>query len=99
MSADPNIAAERTRPTWIVSRTAAAHRDHGLRLRYLTEASRELPKGDVLRALDVPRIPLVLLADVQEVQVGTPLADVQRRHRPILAHGGDMDAKAMRERL
>src|SRR5205823_732328 len=28
-----------------------------------------------------------------------PLADVQRRHRPILAHGGDMDPNAMRERL
>ena len=53
----------------------------------------------MLRALDVPRIPLVLLADVQEVQVGTALADDQRRHRPILAHGGDMDANAMRERL
>src|SRR5438105_7376321 len=47
----------------------------------------------------MPRIPLVLLADVEEVQVGTPLADVLWQHAPILAHGGDMDANAMRERL
>ena len=53
----------------------------------------------MLRALDVPRIPLVLLSHVEEMQVGTPLADVCRKHWPILAHGGDMDANAMRERL
>src|SRR5256714_10182375 len=47
----------------------------------------------------MPRIPLVLLADVEEVQVGTPLADVLWQHAPILAHGGGMDPNAMRERL
>jgi RNA polymerase-binding transcription factor DksA len=53
----------------------------------------------MLRALDVPGIPLVLLPDVEEVQLGTPLADVLWQHRPILAHGGDMDSNAIRERL
>jgi RNA polymerase-binding transcription factor DksA len=53
----------------------------------------------VLGALDVPGIPLVLLADVEKMQVGTPLADVLWQHRPILAHGGEMDANAVRERL
>ena len=53
----------------------------------------------MLRSLDVSGIPLVLLADVEKMQVGTPLADVLWQHRPILAHGGDMDANAMRQRL
>ena len=53
----------------------------------------------MLRSLDVSGIPLVLLADVEKMQVGTPLADVFWQHGPILAHGGDMDANAMRERL
>jgi RNA polymerase-binding transcription factor DksA len=53
----------------------------------------------VLRTLDVSGIPLVLLADVEEMQLGTPLADVLWQHAPILAHGGDMDANAIRERL
>jgi RNA polymerase-binding transcription factor DksA len=47
----------------------------------------------------MPRIPLVLLADIEEVQLGTPLADVLWQHGSILAHGGDMDLNAMRERL
>ena len=53
----------------------------------------------MLRAFDVPGVPLILLANVEEMQFGTPLADVQWDHRPILAHGGDMDSNAMRERL
>jgi RNA polymerase-binding transcription factor DksA len=53
----------------------------------------------VLRTFDMPRIPLVLLADVEKMQFGTPLADVLWQHALILAHGGDMDSKAMRERL
>jgi len=53
----------------------------------------------VLRALDVAGIPLVLLAHVEKMEVGTPLADVLRKHRPILAHGGDVDSNAVRERL
>jgi RNA polymerase-binding transcription factor DksA len=53
----------------------------------------------VLRALDVPGIPLILLTDVEQMQVGTPLADVLWQHTPILAHGGDMDATAVRDRL
>jgi RNA polymerase-binding transcription factor DksA len=44
-------------------------------------------------------IPLVLLAHIEKVQSGTPLAHVLRQHRPILAHGGEMDPNAMRERL
>src|SRR5256885_5501297 len=47
----------------------------------------------------MPGIPLVLLAHVEEMQFGTPLADVLRDHRPILAHGGEMDLEATRERL
>jgi RNA polymerase-binding transcription factor DksA len=53
----------------------------------------------VLRAFDVPGIPLVLLADIEKMQVGTLLADVLRQHEAILAHGGDMDSQAMRKRL
>jgi RNA polymerase-binding transcription factor DksA len=83
----------------IASRAAAAHRDDLLLPRYLRQARPELAERDVLRALNVPGIPLVLLADVEEMQVGTPLADVLWEHRPILAHGGEMDAKAIRERL
>ena len=44
-------------------------------------------------------IPLVLLSDIEEMQVGTLLADVLGQHEAILAHGGDMDSHAMRERL
>ncbi len=47
----------------------------------------------------MPGVPLILLANVEEMQFGTPLADVHWDHRPILAHGGDMDSNAMRERL
>ncbi len=47
----------------------------------------------------MPRIPLVLLANVEEMEFGTPLADVLWEHSPILAHGGDMDSDVMRERL
>jgi RNA polymerase-binding transcription factor DksA len=44
-------------------------------------------------------IPLVLLAHIEKMQVGTLLAGVLRQHEAILAHGGDMDPQAMRERL
>ena len=83
----------------IAPRAAAAHRHDHLRLRYLRQARPELAEWDVLGALDVPGIPLVLLADVEEMQFGTPLADVLWQHVPILAHGGDMDPNAIRERL
>ena len=53
----------------------------------------------MLRSFDVSGIPLVLLADVEKVQFGTPLADVLWQHGPILAHGGDMDPNTIRERL
>jgi RNA polymerase-binding transcription factor DksA len=53
----------------------------------------------VLGALDVPRIPFVLLADVEKMELGTPLADVLWQHQLILAYGGEMNPDAMRERL
>jgi RNA polymerase-binding transcription factor DksA len=53
----------------------------------------------MLRSLDMTRIPLVLLADVEDMQFGTPLAEILWQHRPILAHGGEMDPNANRERL
>jgi RNA polymerase-binding transcription factor DksA len=53
----------------------------------------------VLRTLDVPGVPFVLLPNIEEMEFGTPLADVLWQHDPILAHGGDMDRDAMRERL
>ena len=54
----------------------------------------------MLSTFDVARIPFVLLAHVEKVQLGTPLADVLRKHGSILAHGGlDVDRNAMRERL
>ena len=83
----------------IAPRPAPAHGDDHVFPRYLGEACSELAERDVLGALDVSGIPLVLLADVEKVQVGTPLADVLWQHPPILAHGGEMDANAVRERL
>ena len=83
----------------VAPRAAAADRDDDLLPRHLGQARSELAKRDVLRTFDVPGIPLVLLADVEEMQFGTPLADVLWQHAPILAHGGDMDSDAMRERL
>jgi hypothetical protein len=53
----------------------------------------------VLRTFDVPGVPLILLAHIEKVQFGTPLADVLWDHEPILPHGGDMDSNAIRERL
>lgn len=47
----------------------------------------------------MPGIPFILFANVEQMQFGTPLADVLWQHTTILAHGGDMDANAMRERL
>lgn len=83
----------------IASRAAAAHRDDHLLLRDLRQARPELAERDVLRALDMPGIPLVLLANVEKMQVGTLLADVLWQHGTILAHGGQMDSKTIRERL
>ena len=45
------------------------------------------------------RVPLVLLAYVQQMKVGTPLADIRWEHDSILGHGGVVDTKPMRERL
>ena len=78
---------------------ASADRDDHLLPRYLVEVRRELAERDVLSTFDVPGIPLVLLADVQQLEFGTPLADVLWQHGPILAYGGDMDSNAIRERL
>jgi len=83
----------------IASGAAAAYRDDDLLPRHLRQARAELAERNVLRALDVAGIPLVLLAHVEKMEVGTPLADVLRKHRPILAHGGDVDSNAVRERL
>lgn len=83
----------------IASRAATAHSDDHLLLRDLRQARPELAERDVLRALDMPGVPLVLLANVEKMQVGTLLADVLWQHGTILAHGGEMDSKAMRERL
>ncbi len=83
----------------IAPRAAAAHRDHHLVPRHLRQARPELAEGDVLRTFDMSGVPLILLADVEEMQFGTPLADVLWQHGTILAHGGDMDPKVMRERL
>jgi RNA polymerase-binding transcription factor DksA len=83
----------------IASRAAPADRDDNVLLRYFGKACSELAERDVLRTVDVPGVPLILLSDVEEVQVGTLLAYVLWKHEAILAHGGDMDSKAMRERL
>ena len=83
----------------VAPRAAATHRDDDLLPRDLGQARPELAERDVLRPLDVPGVPLVLLPDVKEMQVGTLLADVLWQHRPILGHGGDMDPNNMRERL
>ena len=83
----------------IASRAAPTYREDNLLPRHLGQARTELAERDVLRALDMSGIPLVLLAYVQKMQLGTPLADVLWQHGPILAHGGDMDSDAMRERL
>jgi len=83
----------------IAARPAPAHRHDDLLRRHLGQARSELAERDVLRALDVSGIPFVLLTDIKEMQVGTLLADVLGQHAAILAHGGDMDSQAMRERL
>ena len=48
----------------VAARAGAAHGDDHPLTRYLREARSELAERDVLRALDVPGVPLVLLADV-----------------------------------
>jgi len=54
----------------------------------------------VLRALDVAGVPFVLLANIEEMQVGTPLADVLWEHEANSGvREGEMDANAVRERL
>ena len=83
----------------IAPRAAAADSDNHLLLRHFRQARAELSERDVLRTFDVSGIPLILLTNVEEMQLGTPLADVLWQHATILAHGGDMDPKAMRERL
>jgi RNA polymerase-binding transcription factor DksA len=92
-------AESKTLGRTIASRAATAHRNDNLLSRYLRQPRSELAEGDVLRALDVPGVPFVLLAHVQEVQVGTPLADLLWQHGSILAYGGEMDSNAVRERL
>jgi RNA polymerase-binding transcription factor DksA len=47
----------------------------------------------------MPGVPFVLLADVEEMQLGTPLADLLWQHGSILAYGGEMNRDAVRERL
>ena len=83
----------------VAPRTATADRDDDTILRDLADASSELAERDVLRAIDVAGVPFVLLSHVEKVQLGTPLADILWQHTTILAHGGEMDSKAMRERL
>jgi len=83
----------------IAPRAAAAHRDYHSVPRHLRQARPELAEGDVLGTFDMSGVPLILLANVEEMQFGTPLADVLWQHGTILAHGGDMDPKVMRERL
>src|SRR6266550_1446505 len=73
----------------VAPRTATADRDHDAVPRDLGETSPELAERDVLSSVDVARVPLVLLAHVQEVKLGTPLADVLGKHGSILAHGGE----------
>ena len=51
----------------IAPRAAPAHRQYDLLLRYLRQARRELSQRDVLRSFDVPGIPFVLLADVEQM--------------------------------
>ncbi len=54
----------------------------------------------MLRALDVAGVPFVLLANIEEMQAGTPLADVQWEHEANSGvREGEMDANAVRERL
>src|SRR5207237_3291398 len=84
----------------IAPRTAAAHRHDDLLLRDLRQAGRELAQRDVLRALDVAGVPFVLLANIEEMQLGTPLADVLWEHEANSGvREGEMDANAVRERL
>jgi RNA polymerase-binding transcription factor DksA len=53
----------------------------------------------VLSALDVAGVPLVLLPDIEQVEFGTPLAEVLDSHGTIVPKEREMDAKRIRERL
>jgi RNA polymerase-binding transcription factor DksA len=83
----------------IAARATSADGDDHVVLRDLGEPRGELTERDVLRAIDVSGVPLILLAYVEQMKLGTPLAYVLWQHQVILAHGGDMDPNAIRERL
>jgi hypothetical protein len=57
--------------------------------RQLAESVAELAERDVLRAIDVSRVPLIVLAHVEQVEFGASLAKVLRRHDPILPRSED----------
>src|SRR5207237_10646642 len=92
-----DVAEARLRP--VAAGPAAAHGHHGPHLRYLGHARAELTERDVLRSVDVAGVPLVLLPNVEQVEFGTPLAEVLDSHRTDRSEGADMDAKKARERL
>src|SRR5207244_9823935 len=83
----------------VAAGAAAAHGHDGPPLRYFGHARAELTERDVLRSVDVAGVPLVLLPNVEQVEFGTPLAEVLDSHRTDRSEGADMDAKKARERL
>ena len=59
---------------------AAADGDDGTVARHLIEPSLELAQGDVLRARDVPRDPLLILADVEQMALVADGFELVRLH-------------------
>jgi len=57
-----------------------AHGQDRLVLRYLAEALSQLAKRDVLRTGDMPGLPFVGFAHVEEMQIGRSRASFNRLH-------------------
>jgi hypothetical protein len=64
--------------------------------RQLAESVAELAEWDVLRAIDMSRIPFIVLAHIEEVEFGASLAKVLRRHGSILPRLEDLWRRAKR---
>jgi RNA polymerase-binding transcription factor DksA len=92
--------APQTTHRGLAAATAAADRDDGLLFGQLFEARGQLRQRDVLSPVDVPSGPLVVLADVEKMEVGPPLAELVNLHKDNSAGAEvDVDPSKARQRL
>lgn len=68
-------------------------------MRQLSEPVTELAERNVVRAVDVPGSPFVVLPDVEQMDVGAPRAEVLSVHTHILREEDDVDRTEARDRL